>query len=1066
MKNYMKILLLFFAILLISNKAEARPITGAEIKYEKIAPDTFLVTARVYRDCNWVPLLEIHIRVKSALCPGTQTFRTKKSHSTDVTPVCARAGSRCQSRVSSFQYGQEYRDCVFIFSSATMRKSGCCEVNLSIQSCCRSRFTTTGAAHSVLYTEASLNICLKGNNSSPKFVNDPDMIACSGREYVRNLGASDWDRDSVTNRLSDSLVYSFSELKTNDTSYVYWKSGYSHDKPVYFRSFPKAEKPFPRGIHLDSATGMLMFSPSIAQVTVISIKVEEYRNGKKIGEIAREYQLTIIKCPYNKPPIIYGINGVQNDFEINICESKETCFYVIAWDPSWRDTVSYSYTTNIPGVPDQKLTKMSPGRIIPFCIKPDSTTAPGLYYINLNLEDEVCPLPEKTQQRLLVHIGDNGLGKFSLKKEGNFCDSFSFSAQNSQHPILDSVHWYVDGLKIGSSLGVFGYRFKQAGRYFIEGIVQNCLKSQISDSLIFTKSLKTIADKNSVKFVGLRDTNLCKGKLFSIPLNIKSQHPLSSIEWKRQKGDFYRTFITIDTNQLTVKYNNYTLVPIQISLRLIVTNNRGCTDEKVISLTLNPSRDLDHFQDIKYCEDKDSAFLLPSIHSVSHWTGDHVVNDTFYYQKNNTQDSTYLHYKGMSGPFCFLDSITFQTPKRAFPTWQSDTLICKGSDDIILSGLGQGQWKGNIKVDPNNPNQATFSPQENGVYDLTYQKTAAQEENCELSGHIQITVEDKVNYVSTPDTTICHKSQNLILKSSLKGKWHGVSIENDNEFSPTIKGLNSLVFVTEDPQVCNKKESITINVVENSNKIIIADTFSVCMNNATEQTLIGNTKNGSWIGKDKTSLTPIINFHSSDYAPGRYDFIYTDIDDIYNCSISDTTVVEINQLPKIDISLAQNKVELGKNLKINNLGNQNYSYQWNIQGSSEGKTNDFEPNVKMDELGWFNVRVIVTNPRTTCSDTLALKSVVEVIDPSSIGESHYSHLIDLYPNPSSDQITIENHGNQAIHFQLYDLSGKTVKSLLIASGNTTIDLSELAKGFYQAQFSLGNSRWMEKVVKK
>lgn len=53
---------------------------------------------------------------------------------------------------------------------------------------------------------------------------------------------------------------------------------------------------------INKRTGQLSVTPTQQGIYAISIRVEEYRNGKKLGEVRRELQLTISSCSDNQSP--------------------------------------------------------------------------------------------------------------------------------------------------------------------------------------------------------------------------------------------------------------------------------------------------------------------------------------------------------------------------------------------------------------------------------------------------------------------------------------------------------------------------------------------------------------------------------------------------------------------------------------------------------------------------------------------------------------------------------------------------------------------------------------------
>ena len=71
-------------------------------------------------------------------------------------------------------------------------------------------------------------------------------------------------------------------------------------------------------------------------------------------------------------------------------------------------------------------------------------------------------------------------------------------------------------------------------------------------------------------------------------------------------------------------------------------------------------------------------------------------------------------------------------------------------------------------------------------------------------------------------------------------------------------------------------------------------------------------------------------------------------------------------------------------------------------------------------------------------------------------------IMDLYPNPTNDLITLDISGyNGTITTQVYDLSGRLLKS----TNSTTISLKDYAKGIYVFRVEYGDRVEELKVVK-
>jgi len=117
-------------------------------------------------------------------------------------------------------------------------------------------------------------------NNSPQLLNPPLDMGCVGSLFVHNPGAYDPDGDSLSYRL------------------VTCRGAQGLDIPGY--TFPAASNSFT----INPITGDLIWdSPTMQGEYNVSILIEEWRKGVRIGYITRDMQIIIAACN-NHPPII------------------------------------------------------------------------------------------------------------------------------------------------------------------------------------------------------------------------------------------------------------------------------------------------------------------------------------------------------------------------------------------------------------------------------------------------------------------------------------------------------------------------------------------------------------------------------------------------------------------------------------------------------------------------------------------------------------------------------------------------------------------------------------------
>lgn len=163
-----------------------------------------------------------------------------------------------------------------------------------------------------LETELFINPFL-GINNTPTLLNPPIDNACVNKIYVHNPGAYDAD--------GDSLYYTMQESKQAD------------GQPIPGYVYPNASN----SISVNSITGDLIWdSPTAIGEYNVAIRIDEFRNGIKIGSVLRDMQITVAACS-NNPPVISG----SADTCIVVGDTLDMDFDAIDFD---GDNVSFTAT--------------------------------------------------------------------------------------------------------------------------------------------------------------------------------------------------------------------------------------------------------------------------------------------------------------------------------------------------------------------------------------------------------------------------------------------------------------------------------------------------------------------------------------------------------------------------------------------------------------------------------------------------------------------------------------------------------------------------------------------------
>ena len=214
---------------------------------------------------------------------------------------------------------------------------------LTWERCCRSsdvsNLKNAGVSSLVLYAEFPP---ISTENHAPVFRPANGEILCRNTPYQFESGATDPDGDELRYRL---------ETPFNST-----RPPFNIDPlaPATAGPYPKSEwnagfgtinaVPGNPALGIDARTGSMRVTPTETGLFVYRVVVEEYRNGRKIGEIHRDYQLIVIDCSSENPPpvalveSIYPpkttINTGSSPTEVGICRG-DTISLKAEDDPKW-----------------------------------------------------------------------------------------------------------------------------------------------------------------------------------------------------------------------------------------------------------------------------------------------------------------------------------------------------------------------------------------------------------------------------------------------------------------------------------------------------------------------------------------------------------------------------------------------------------------------------------------------------------------------------------------------------------------------------------------------------------
>ena len=134
-------------------------------------------------------------------------------------------------------------------------------------------------------------------NSSPHFPAINGEYVCINQPFTYAFGGTDPDGDELRYSMITPLNHKSTNGNGNNNALsagpypdINWVSGYSETNSITGNPT----------LNIDPQTGQLSVTADKLGLYVFAVKVEEYRNGVKIGEVRRDFQFLVIDCP---PPI-------------------------------------------------------------------------------------------------------------------------------------------------------------------------------------------------------------------------------------------------------------------------------------------------------------------------------------------------------------------------------------------------------------------------------------------------------------------------------------------------------------------------------------------------------------------------------------------------------------------------------------------------------------------------------------------------------------------------------------------------------------------------------------------
>lgn len=329
MKNISSFLLIvFFATL--STNSYATHVVGGEISYQWVSQNNYIIKVKVYRDCNpgnaaMPTSLSLGIYRK-----GLNTLQQTVTMNNPVITNNLPFGDSCYTPTSL---------CVDegVFTSAIITIPNLAagyylHTQLYARNGIIDNINSPGSTGMSFYAE--MPDPALGQNNSPVFGNYPlDAYFCLNYTKTFNFNAIDADGDSLSYSMIDPLgsVGTTNGTAAGPYSPVAWNTGAGFSLANICGGTP--------AMNINNLTGDIQATPNTIGEFVFAVRVEEYRNGVKLGEVRRDIQYASLPCVLDAPPTIVLADTVS------VYVGEQICVDMLINDADGTDTIYFLPTT-------------------------------------------------------------------------------------------------------------------------------------------------------------------------------------------------------------------------------------------------------------------------------------------------------------------------------------------------------------------------------------------------------------------------------------------------------------------------------------------------------------------------------------------------------------------------------------------------------------------------------------------------------------------------------------------------------------------------------------------------
>ncbi|MEO5675525.1 MAG: hypothetical protein ABIQ74_12860, partial [Chitinophagales bacterium] len=398
MKNFLLCVLPLIAMICIGKKTFATHAAALDLSYACYGNNQYQFVATFYRDCIGIDApssLVLHLSSISCNFNDSTSYTMELVYSTNGSDTIAHLAGLCPDLKSECNGGNYTGYEQYIYAVTVTLPFECNDWLIGTAISSRNNAITNlfDPGNQDLYVECNFSNANGLCDNSPIFTTIPLAYSCVDEPFIYNHGAFDVDGDS----LSYTLV---NPLNAHNSPISYSNLSFSPEYPL-----TTVDGTF----GFNSLTGQMSCTPASIQIVVISVLIEEFRNGEKIGSVQRDLQIVVKQCSNNVPEIPAGIENVTGGFlldsnTVQVCPGALLDFDLIGMDVDVNNelTMTSNLPITIPGA--TYFTHGSNPDTLHFQWQ-TSVNDTGFYVFTVTIKDDGCPIAGQQIYSYTIQVG-------------------------------------------------------------------------------------------------------------------------------------------------------------------------------------------------------------------------------------------------------------------------------------------------------------------------------------------------------------------------------------------------------------------------------------------------------------------------------------------------------------------------------------------------------------------------------------------------------------------------------------------------------------------------------------